>query len=259
MADQSSGPSQQARRLRPVKSLIRAIDLLDTLVDAGEALGVTDLATATGFSKTATYNLVTTLESRGLIRRDGGNRYGLGWRLLELGEYARMQSTLGELARPHLETLSDLAGETAFAGVLDGDSTLCLDMVESRRSVPSDWAPGRRALLEENAAGELLLAYASPRRRRRYAQSRPEGAAAVLARLEGIRGTGLSFAPDDPASMWASVAVPVRDGSSDVVGTIGLIGPKSRLNEARMRELTPPLCAEAEAMSRSLANFVPEH
>lgn len=254
--DKTIGSGQQARRLRPVKSLVRAIDLLDALVDAGEPLGVTDLATATGFSKTATYNLITTLETRGLIRRDGGNRYGLGWRLLELGEYVRTRSSLGEIARPHLETLAELAGETAFAGVLDGDTILCLDMAESRRSVPMEWAPGRRARVEDNAAGELLLAFGSGRRRRRFAESRPEGLSLALARLDAIRLEGHALSRDEPQSMWASVAAAFRDRSGEVVGAIGLIGPKSRLTVARRQELAAPICGEAISMSLVLAKYV---
>lgn len=258
VTDDTNTPSQQERRLRPVKSLLRAIDLLDAVVDADEPLGVTDLATATGFSKTATYNLITTLETRGLIRRDGGNRYGLGWRLLELGEYVRTHSSLGEVARPHLESLADLAGETAFAGVLDGDTILCVDMADSRRSVPMEWAPGRRSRLEDNAAGELLLAFASPRRRRRYAQSRAQATTTVLAGLDRIRLDGHVLSTDDPHSMWASVAAPIRDREDEVVGAIGLIGPKSRLTETRRRELARPLCDEAAAMTIALTKFALE-
>lgn len=244
----------EGRRLRPVKSLVRAIDLLDALVEAAEPLGVTDLAAATGFSKTATYNLVTTLETRGLIRRDGDNRYGLGWRLLELGEYVRTRSSLGETARPHLEALADLAGETSFVGILDGESVLCLEMAVSRRSVPMDLAPGRRIGLEANAAGEVLVAFASPRRRRRYAQGRPRGAndADVIARLERVRRAGHATAQNVPGSICASVAVPFRDDSGDVVGTLALIGPGTRLTEGRLRELTKVLEEEALDLSGAL-------
>jgi IclR family pca regulon transcriptional regulator len=256
VADKTIGTGQQARRLRPVKSLLRAIDLIDALVEAAHPLGVTDLASVTGFSKTATYNLVTTLETRGLIRRDGGNRYGLGWRLLELGEHVRTRSSFGEVARPHLEALAELAGETAFAGVLDGDTILCLDMAESRRSLSMDWAPGRRARVEDNAAGELLLAFGSARRRRRYAQSRPDGPDRSLARLDAIRVDGVALSADAPRSMWASVAAPVRDRSNEVVGAIGLLGPKSRLTDARRRELASALCAEAGAITAALGKLV---
>lgn len=254
VTDNWVSPNGLGRRLRPVKSLVRAIDLLDALAEAGKPLGVTDLATVTGFSKTATYNLITTLEMRGLIRRDGGNRYGLGWRLLELGEYVRTRSSLGEVARPHVVNLADMAGETAFVGILDGESILCLEMAESRRSVPMDFAPGRRAPIEDNAAGEVLLAFASPRRRRRYAQGRPRGAedGEVIAQLDAVRRDGYAVSREDPESIWASLAVPFRDLSGEVVGALALIGPKTRLTDGRMRELTPSLDAEGGEVSRSL-------
>lgn len=258
MTDDKRAVSQHGRRLRPVKSLVRAIDLLDALVDAGEPLGVTDLAAATGFSKTATYNLITTLETRGLILRDGGDRYRLGWRLFELGEYVRTRSSLGEVARPHLETLADIAGETAFVAVLDGDSILCLDVAESRRSVPMDWAPGRRSRLEDIAAGQLLVAFASPRQRRRYALSRDGAPALTLAHLDRIKTEGHVLSEDDPGSMWASVAAPVSDGSEEVVGAVGLVGPKTRLTETRRHELAASLSAEAAAITSALAKFAAE-
>lgn len=237
-----------------MKSLVRAIDLLDALVAAGKPLGVTDLAAATGFSKTATFNLITTLEMRGLIRRDGGNRYGLGWRLLELGEYVRTRSSLGEVARPHVTALAEAVGETAFVGILDGESVLCLEMAESRRSVPMDLAPGRRAALEDNAAGEVLLSFASPRRRRHYAQGRPSGVAdgEIIARFDAVRLAGYAVSRPDASSMWASVAAPFEDGSGEVVGVLALIGPKSRLTEGRLRELIPAVASEAAAISRAL-------
>lgn len=246
------------RRLRPVKSLVRAIDLLDALVSAGGPLGVTDLAAATGFSKTATYNLITTLEMRGLIRRDGDNRYGLGWRLLELGEYVRTRSSLGEVTRPHVVALAEKVGETAFVGILDGESVLCLEMAQTPRSVPMDLAPGRRATLEDNAAGDVLVSFASARRRRHYAQGRPRGVAdaEVIANLDAVRRVGYAVSRSDASSMWASVAAPFRDDSGEVVGALALIGPKSRLTAARLRDLIPAVVSDAVAISRSLTDEV---
>lgn len=255
MADNATaGGNGTGRRLRPVKSLVRAIDLLDVLADAGEPLGVTELAVQTGFSKTATYNLITTLETRGLIRRDGGNRYGLGWRLLELGEFVRTRSSLGEVARPHLLNLAEVAGETAFAALLDGDTVLCLEMAESRRSVPMSLAPGRRSGLEDNAAGDVLLAFASTRRRRRYAQGRPSGAtdADVIARLDAVRRDGHATSLEDADPQLASVAVPVFDHSREAVAALALSGPRTRLTAERIRDLLAPLRAEAHEISQAL-------
>ena len=55
--------TSDGRRIRPFKSVTRAIEVLDVLGD-GESMGLTELAAALGCSKTAAYNLVTTLELR---------------------------------------------------------------------------------------------------------------------------------------------------------------------------------------------------
>ena len=186
------------RRLRPVKSIGRAMSLLDALAENPSGLGVSELAAAAGFSKTATYNLITTLESGGLIRRDGDNRYQLGWRLLELGEIVRRHSTVGELARPHLIELAERVGETTLIAILDGDTTFCLELAESRRSEAA-LAPGRRASVDANAAGAVLVAHASPRRRRRFMQEQQSDLppTELVARAERIRSQGYAVSVQD--------------------------------------------------------------
>ena len=242
------------RRLRPVKSLVRAIDLLDVLAREGEPLGVTELASATGFSKTAAYNLITTLESRGLIRRDGGNRYDLGWRLFELGEMVRSRSALGELARPHVINLAEKAGETAMLAILDSDTVFCLEMAESRRSLPIAFAPGQRASLDENAAGEVLLAFASAGRRRRYLQGVAGDSAREdrIAHFERIRSDGFAISSMHAEAAVASIAVPVHDYTKEVVAALTLAGPTTRFTTKRRRSLLIELRREAAEVSRAL-------
>lgn len=80
--------SDDGRRLRPVRSLLRALDVRDALVQSERPLSVSEIAARTGFSRTAAYNVVTTYEIRGLVRRDSQNRYVLGWGLRYLPVHA---------------------------------------------------------------------------------------------------------------------------------------------------------------------------
>ncbi len=243
------------RRLRPVQSLVRAIDLLDALAEADRPLGITDLATITGISKTAAYNLVVTLELRGLIRRDEGNRYLLGWRMLELGEQVRTHSALSEAARSHLVELSEATGETVFIAILDSDAVFCVDMVESPRSIPIAVSPGRRVALEDTAAGLVLLAHAAPRRRRRYAQARPKLGTEheLLDQFAAIRAAGHVISLQDVQADLASVAVPITDLAGEQSATLALQGPRIRLTETRMQGLVQALEAQARAISTALS------
>ncbi len=256
MADDESDVviAEDGRRLRPVKSVSHAIDLLDLLAAEREPLGVTELALAAGLSKTATYNLVTTLELRGLVRRDTWNRYGLGWRLLELGELVHRSSTFGEVARSRVVALAETAGETAVLAVLDQSTVFCVELAESRRSVAVGFAPGQRQSIEQQAAGLVLLAYGPPGRRRRYLDDRSDDdAAAIGEHLDRIRSDGFAVT-DAGGSGLVSIAVPVFDYTREAVAGLSIIGPLTRVTASRQRELIRVLTDEATLVSRSLGS-----
>ena len=247
--------TEDGRRLRPVQSVSRAISLLDVLGDQGAPMGVTELATAIRCSKTATYNLITTLELRGLVRRDADNRYVLGWRLLELGEMVRVSSTFGEVARARLESLAELAGETAVLGVLDHDTVFCVEMAVSPRSVPIAFTPGHREPLQANAAGLVLLAYAPPGRRRRYlGVADGDGTASLAQDLDAIRSTGHAVVGAGTELGLVSIAAPVFDYRREIVAGLALIGPAGRFSARRVDELVRVLGDEARAMSQALGS-----
>ena len=179
--------TSDGRRIRPVKSVTRAIEVLDALGD-GESMGLNELASAIGCSKTAAYNLVTTLELRGLVRKVPDHRYALGWKLLELGEVVRWSSTFGDAAHAEVVALSESTGETAILGVLDRDTTVCVELVESSRSVPLAVACGRREPADEGAVGQVLVAFSPAARRRRMIEHLdPEGAGGLALRVERVR------------------------------------------------------------------------
>ncbi|MCU1392829.1 MAG: IclR family transcriptional regulator [Ilumatobacteraceae bacterium] len=254
MADESDIViAEDGRRLRPVKSVSHAIDLLDVLAADGEPMGVTELAIASKMSKTAAYNLVTTLELRGLVRRDAQNRYSLGWRLLELGEVVRLSSTLGAVATSRVAALAESAGETALLAVLDNNTVFCVELAESRRSAAMSFTPGHRQRIEQQAAGCVLMAYSAAGRRRRYLDdtSRSDALAATLDR---IKADGYAVVTDGPEPGVVSVAVPVFDYTREAVAGLSLMGPATRFTADRVRELVRLLTQESAVISRSLGS-----
>lgn len=245
--------TDDGRRLRPVKSVWRAIDLLDVLAADGEPMGVTELAAAMRCSKTAAYNLITTLELRGLVRKDGDSRYALGWRLLELGEAVRLSSTFGEAAKARVAGLAESSGETAVMAVLDNGTAFCVEMAESRRSVPISFSPGHREPIEINAAGQVLLAFAPPGRRRRYVDEHDhDGELGLAAELERIRLTGHVTVGAGGALGLVSIAAPVFDYTREAVAGLAIVGPANRFTPTRIDELVQLLRVEADGISRSL-------
>ena len=248
---------EDGRRLRPVKSLMRALDVLQVLGAAAQPLSLNELVARTGLSRTAAYNVAATYEIRGLVRRDAQNRYGLGWGLLELGEQVRSSSALGDAARPVVEDLAEATGETVLLGVMDHDSVIYVEKAESRRSVRMVEAPGRRVPLHQAATGLVLLAFASDTARKRYLASPAVADTGpvhgLLRTLENIRDAGYAISVQDLDPDLTSASAPVGDLGGGVVAALTVAGPSSRLTRERMGEFVPQLLAAAGGIGGAIA------
>jgi DNA-binding IclR family transcriptional regulator len=242
--------TSDGRRIRPVKSVARAIDLLEVLGDNGEPMSLTELATAVHCSKTAAYNLITTLELRGLLRKSPDLRYTLGWKLLEWGEVVHSASTFGEAALAELVALSETTGETAMMAVLDGETVMCVELVESSRSVPLSVTRGSREIASEGAAGQVLLAFSTSARRRRLLERfDPDGARQLSGQLDVVRREGVASVTERGE---VAVAAPVFDYSGDVVAAVAVLGPESRLPSGRMPDVAKAVAESGRAITATL-------
>jgi DNA-binding IclR family transcriptional regulator len=254
--------SDDGRRLRPVKSLLRALDVLATLARSERPLALGEIVALTGFSRTAAYNIVTTYEIRGLVRRDSQNRYDLGWGLFELGEQARSRSDLSDAARPVVEDLAESTGETILLGVLDQDSVIYVEKAESRRSVRMVEAPGQRLPLHQSATGLVLLAHSSPTFRERYLAAVGSNADGTSQRLvettETIRTLGHATSVQDLDPDLTSASVPVHGLDGNPIAALTVAGPASRLTRDRVEEFLPQILGAAAGISKGLgARFHP--
>lgn len=247
--------SDDGRRLRPVRSLLRALDVLEGLVHSKRPLAVGEIATRTGLSRTAAYNILTTYEIRGLVRRDSQNRYMPGWGLFELGQHVRSESTLSDAARPVVEELADRTGETVLLGVLDQESVIYVEKAESRRSIRMVEAPGHRLPLHESATGLVLLAHASQAFRDRYS-SRVDSPSSLDDVTRQIRTQGYAISVQDPDPDLTSAALPVSDAHGEPIAALTVAGPASRLTRARIEEFLPRFLAGAAAISKALAGRI---
>jgi DNA-binding IclR family transcriptional regulator len=243
---------EDGRRLRPVKSLLRALDVLAALAGSERPLTLSEIVSRTGFSRTAAYNVIATYELRGLVRRDSQNRYQLGWGLFELGEQARSRSDLSDVARPVVEDLAESTGETVLLGVLDQGSVIYVEKAESRRSIRMVEAPGRRLPLHESVTGLVLLAYAAPTLRDRYLADLAGAREELAQRTADIVGRGYATSVQDLDPDLSSASVPVHGPDGQTIAALTVAGPASRLTQDRVEEFLPDLLGSAAAISKAI-------
>jgi IclR family acetate operon transcriptional repressor len=220
----------------PVASVGRALTILDELRDSEQGIGVNELARRIGVNASTASRLLTTLESAGLVQRDGQGPYRLGLALVTLANRVVARLDLQALARPLLIELTDLTGETSTLSLPGEGEAITVDSTPSRSSVVSMARLGQPSIAHATAVGKVMLAFGGgplPRERDlvsltdRTITDRAELAAQVRAVRE--RGYGTVFGERDVDVN--AIAAPVFDRGGTLAAILGLQGPASRLED----------------------------
>jgi IclR family acetate operon transcriptional repressor len=227
---------QNRTTTREVASVARALTLLDELRDSEHGRGVNELARRIGVNASTASRLLSTLESFGVVQRDGQGPYRLGLALVTLADRVLSRLDLQALARPILVELMEQTGETATLSLPGEREAITVDSVPSRSSVVSTARLGRPSISHATAVGKVMLAFgggALPRERDlvsltdRTITDRALLAAEVATVAE--RGYGTVFGEREVDVN--AIAAPVFDRSGVLAAILGLQGPANRLED----------------------------
>ena len=76
------------------QSIIKAFYVLDAFTDDKKEWGVRELANKTGYNKSTTYRLLSTLVSLKVVQQNENEKYSLGSKLFELGNRVSLYKSL---------------------------------------------------------------------------------------------------------------------------------------------------------------------
>jgi IclR family acetate operon transcriptional repressor len=246
-----------SRPLTGTRAVVRAISVLKALGRSANAPGVTELGSATGLSKATVFRLLGALEIEGMVsREEPSGAYRLGPEIISLGACALSTTDLHASAHPELFRLAAESGETATLEILSGAEVVVLDEVQGRFLFGAMPEIGRSWPLHATSTGKVLLALSDPppsiSRLARFTPRTITSKAALERELTRIRRNGYATAVDELEPGLVAIAAPVRNHAGDVVATLSINGPRSRLGPKRRRELVPKLCRAANRVSRQL-------
>jgi DNA-binding IclR family transcriptional regulator len=215
-----------------VRAVSRALAVLRAFSAEQPDLALSDIAQSAALDKGTTRRLLLTLMEEGLVRQDRATqRYALTLGILPIAA-AVHTGGLREEARPVMARLARESEVTVFLSIPDKTGALCLERVHGSAPVHVRWwGVGRHMPWNCGAGPRLLLAYMPPERvtaALRHAQALTPHSEMDLARLRrhlpSVREHGFEVAVDDVAVGLSAVAVPVRDGSGEVVAALSLGG-----------------------------------
>ena len=243
-----------------VESVDEALGLL-ALVAQTPGLGVTELSKRSGITKARAFRLLSTLEERGFVQRQGeAAAYQLGSAALLIGMAAVTQVSLVRQADKYLRELGERFNENVQVRIRDGHESVCVARWDSSHDLRIHSAIGSKRPLYAGASGKLLLAFSPDAfvqevlgaELTRFTQNTP-GKTRLMQELGRIRKQGYSVSIGEISAGVASVAAPVRDGSGQVVAAISISAPSSRAADNGERFIQP-LVNAAQALSAELGH-----
>lgn len=245
-----------------VQVLDRALAILQVLSAEGPDLSLGEISTKLDLHKSTVHRLIMVLERHKLIERNSVNgRFRLGLKLFELGTRAVSQLDLRERARPVLERLVLETSETVHLCVLDDSEVVYLDKIEPARSVRMASTVGRRNPAYCTAVGKAILAWLPESQVE--AIVRKQGLKAITANtitsflelkteLAAIRERGYAIDNEEIEEGLRCVGCVVRDFSNTPVAAISVSGPAFRLSRDKIKSISRPVVAAANALSGEL-------
>lgn len=154
----------------PVRSVLKALDIIDCLARAQTPLSLQELANELNRPKSTLHGLLAALRLKGYVQqtREEG-RYYLGTRLFELGQQMRADWEILNLAGPLLRQLAATTGQTSILAIQNEDEALVLDAADpGGHSIRLSISAGTHLPLYCTAVGKVLLAFRTPSDIRQY-------------------------------------------------------------------------------------------
>jgi DNA-binding IclR family transcriptional regulator len=248
---------------QPVGVLVKTIEVLRAMADSEDPMGPTEIAQRTGLDRSAVHRILATLARDRLVDRvDTGGVYQLGLGLAALGLVAARRLDFRRSARPHMEVLFGRFGETVNLGVLDAETVLYVDMLESRHSLRMAAVIGSRDALHTTALGKSMLAHMPEERLTAFVQRAtfiPRTSTtlrtpdALLRELSKVRSQGYAIDNEENEIGAYCIGAPVFGLSGDVVGAISVSVPTARIDEQRKLELIDAVAEAGRGISRAMS------
>src|SRR5579863_7029863 len=244
-----TGAEVTRRERGGVQSVERTLDILESLVELGSEVGLVEISQAVSLPLATVHRLLGTLIQRGYVKQNRQNRkYSLGFRALQMGSDMRQRFSLRLEARPFLQRLMQSCGESANLAVLDDGEVVYIDQAQSSRILRMFTQIGNRLPAHSTGSGKVMLAFSSPEvvegilRRYGLSERTPHTITNTdhfRRELDQIRHQGYALDDQEHEEGVRCVAVPVRDESGQVVASLSISGPVTRLSDRLVGEIIP--------------------
>jgi len=261
MRVETKRPSRKVNK--PVKSLVKALRILDALGERPSGMGITELSSSIKAPKSTVHRLTATLEAVGYVVFDlSTSRYILGSRLARLGEQLNHQSRLLNFGVTALEDLTRTSREASHLAISEGTEIVFISREETNEPIRISFGMGHRAPAHCTALGKILLAGLSDaeittlyRNKTKLQRLTPYSIGTLkhlVSEIALVRKGEIAYDDQEYMPGLCCMAAPVRDFSSRVIAAVSLSVFKHKMTTARKASLKKLLVRSSLELSEKL-------
>lgn len=140
-------------------SIIKAFTLLDAFTHHKKEWGVRELAAKTGYNKSTTYRLLSTLVSLNVVYQNENEKYCLGSKLFELGNRVPIFKTITRVTNTSIKNTALEIQETVLLSILKENQVFHINKADSLHGLKINTSVGSYQPIYATASGKLLLAF----------------------------------------------------------------------------------------------------
>ena len=242
-----------------VQSVNKALILTELLLQNGAPMTLAELSRRSGFPKSTTHALLSTMRQHNIITQREDGRYYLGLRLFEYGCAVSAEWDISRVAHPYLEKLAMSTGASAFISIMDGGAVVNIDQCIGSDALHVVSEIGHRLPLHATSQGKLLLSRFSDTEALRRVGSMTaftphtiSDNEALLTALHRIEADGYAVEDGEYRIGLRSVSAPVYDRSRNMAYAIGVVGFFRRIASEEFAAVIEATQAAGRSLSQAL-------
>ena len=246
-----------------LKTLENGLSVLKLFSPSESCLSLKTMDEKLHLGKSRTFKLVRTLVKAGFLRENFPERgYVLGPAVVALGLLALGQMDVRRLARPILAELAQATQETAILTMLNGESSVVIDKVDSPHSVRMAAELGSRGVLHAGGSSVPLLAFGPEVLRQkflsggvpltRFTENTATTVQALDDLLRKVRANGYHVSKEEVERDIMAVGAPVLDRRRVATLCVSVAGPIHRM-EVREEAIIKEVVGAANKLGSLLA------
>lgn len=240
----------------------RAFDILACLSQAGEAKGPTEIANATGLSKSTVHRLLSALCASGYVEKEKeSGHYRIGVKLVDLVSWHINSLELQTEARPFLAALQSELNLVVHLGILDGHEVVYVEKMDISPNLRLYSQIGLRVPAQCSSLGKCLLSRFSGEELEyvmsdcqfpAYTPNSTTNLQDLKIYLRQVRRQGWAIDYEEFTPGQRCIGAPIYDYRGEIIAAISASGPATILTDDRIKEVVARVTETAAEISQRL-------